>query len=808
MGAEASTEEAPVAVADASVTRDADDSTVGNLLGGIWGSGAAQDGGSQRGSHRGSHRGSRHSSETPEHPLAQLGFAVASHDDRASDCSQSISNFSEKSQILETTVRKDGKPMPKRRALPLWEDDIEEPAFDTGGADAKRERTEDDFAPGSSAQVGNVDYDNFSEIQSAGSDSVDGSQPECLPAFEEGAFVVDELNAAAEDDSGAKSRGAGTQAGSIPVHMHSNWYRDRGKFEPSGTGASFTPGWTEDSAMCLCKDPELEFADVDLQADIKIKDGGDMIGVVIRAVNFSRYTVLTLNAAESRAEYWYNSPLKTSVEPNDFGEGGFQFYRFTPLRARGTIKSRETIVHIARLGFRCQGTRLRLNNCLISQPGGKWLENHDPTKLIDDNMLTKWACDLRHPDTPLPAKQSGQKDGQPLKLDVHSATLLLEFEKPIRIDEFRFMTADGNSLNHDPCRWTFAGSHDGVRWMPLHWMISDYEAPTARSAQTEWFSLRHASWDVRRLHRNMWHRIRFWAIGHARGISLDGEQIALFGESEDTSGFIGFQAFGKSTIQVRNVFVTNRAARARVEAEGEEQFVQELQRIDDAERQARAWKMRLAWASNFIQDMGRLKLTHVKQRMQPYIVADKTGYATKVRAEKVLSWVVLLSVLEKFYTAIKADDMLEEKERRYLLTLPSPPPPPPAQAAPTNKDEELHYNYEAMKAEYEPRWNAAGRKVFGRETWDGMRMKDHGPAEKEKGLISKKCLEMSMTAMSEHDHQEYIRKAWALEHDWLSIDDVSEDQIAKWAKERAQKHKEAILAASPAAASSNPAPGR
>merc|ERR1712125_101924 len=158
------------------------------------------------------------------------------------------------------------------------------------------------------------------------------------------------------------------------------------------------------------------------------------------------------------------------------------------------------------------------------------------------------------------------------------------------------------------------------------------------------------------------------------------------------------------------------------------------------------------------------------------------GRDTKLRERRLLTWLCLFSVLEKFDQRLKLPEIADVKEARFLRALPPPPPPPPPQAPPSAADEDLHYRYEEMKARYEPQWKNAGRMALGEEKFDAIRSLENGPAEKEKVLISQKCLERANQVMSEREHQEFIRKAWCLENDWSSVDEVNPNDIARWAK--------------------------
>jgi len=238
-------------------------------------------------------------------------------------------------------------------------------------------------------------------------------------------------------------------------------------------------------------------------------------------------------------------------------------------------------------------------------------------------------------------------------------------------------------------------------------------------------------------------------------------------------------------VQVRGFGASSLEDYAQEVFEGMFRVAQERNRIEQLRRKQKAKENSTVRAVRLIQDMAKIKVSYIKQRMMQYQQAEKAGRDVTMRKQKLLTWLALLSVLEKFSKKANFPDIKKERESRFLKTLPPPPPPPPSVDPPSQQEEELHFQYEAMKQEYEKLWTREGRNVLGGDKFQAMQAEENGHAEKEKSLIAQKCLERAMKVMSEHEHQDYIRKAWCLRNDWSSVDEVDPKEISEWAQREA-----------------------
>lgn len=272
------------------------------------------------------------------------------------------------------------------------------------------------------------------------------------------------------------------------------------------------------------------------------------------------------------------------------------------------------------------------------------------------------------------------------------------------------------------------------------------------------------------------------------------QQVASFLDTSCKTGTVGVCA-ALSQVKIRNVTAISLEEHMQRLRWGEYNYSVEKSILESLRKRLASHASSAARAVKLIQDVARVKLHYVRQRMKLYRAAEEAGRDTKMRERKLLTWLALFSVLQKFDRRLKEPEIADVKEARFLRALPPPPPPPPPMAPPSKDDEELHYRYEEMKARYEPQWKNAGRMVLGEEKFDAIRSLENGPAEKEKLLISQKCLEKANHVMSEREHQEFIRKAWCLENDWESLDEVDPKQIERWAQNASAKYLEQKKAA-------------
>lgn len=198
-------------------------------------------------------------------------------------------------------------------------------------------------------------------------------------------------------------------------------------------------------------------------------------------------------------------------------------------------------------------------------------------------------------------------------------------------------------------------------------------------------------------------------------------------------------------------------------------------------------------ASRVIVGVAKVKLNMMRQKMKLYEEAEYQGTEANLRARKLLTWMAILSFLQKFDSKMIEPDIKQAKRIEYLKRLEPPPPPPPAEEPPNSDDEELHDKYEAMIRRYENDWQAEGQKVLGedkfREVQKGL-MKDRKgmtPAKREKDEIAKACLAKAQHVMNESEYQELLRKAWRLSDDHADLDTYDP---AAWAAKLAKDRRE------------------
>mmetsp|Transcript_43792 Transcript_43792/g.101154 ORF Transcript_43792/g.101154 Transcript_43792/m.101154 type:complete len:413 (-) Transcript_43792:67-1305(-) len=200
--------------------------------------------------------------------------------------------------------------------------------------------------------------------------------------------------------------------------------------------------------------------------------------------------------------------------------------------------------------------------------------------------------------------------------------------------------------------------------------------------------------------------------------------------------------------------------------EREDELQREIrEKKDEAQRQKLA-QIRSTQAARTIQMIVRMKHDFKKQRMQYYYEAEDSGRDQLLREKKLLVWVGLFSVLQKFDDHLQKPNAMSMLNAKVLKGLPAPPPPPPKGAPPSKEDELLHDEYEKNRALYMRQWTREGEMTLGKEKFEEMRKNPMGLAEKQKELIARVQMRKAMKAMSEKQFQDCLKKAWRLMNDW------------------------------------------
>ena len=94
----------------------------------------------------------------------------------------------------------------------------------------------------------------------------------------------------------------------------------------------------------------------------------------------------------------------------------------------------------------------------VSNPGGTSPAGEEPSKLVDNNLATKW---LDHNFT-----TSGV------------ASYVFQFASPQRFTGYRWATAN-DATWRDPASWTIAASNNGTTWITIN-TITNYVATSSR----------------------------------------------------------------------------------------------------------------------------------------------------------------------------------------------------------------------------------------------------------------------------------------------------------------------------------------
>eukprot|EP00747_Dinoflagellata_sp_TGD_P183717 gnl/TRDRNA2_/TRDRNA2_38811_c0_seq1.p1 gnl/TRDRNA2_/TRDRNA2_38811_c0~~gnl/TRDRNA2_/TRDRNA2_38811_c0_seq1.p1 ORF type:complete len:489 (-),score=151.16 gnl/TRDRNA2_/TRDRNA2_38811_c0_seq1:50-1450(-) len=212
---------------------------------------------------------------------------------------------------------------------------------------------------------------------------------------------------------------------------------------------------------------------------------------------------------------------------------------------------------------------------------------------------------------------------------------------------------------------------------------------------------------------------------------------------------------------------------------GEENLMNEQNMIANQQVEDRQEEERTKTASRLIQQLIRIKKKFMGQRMKLFQQAEEMGRDTKMREQRLMVWVALLSVCNKFEAKMHTKEIIEARTIKFLKTLDPPPPPPPKEEPPSEKDEQLHYDYEAARAKWAHVWEKEGRMSLGMEKFAEITTMGRGHAEEEKRKIAEKCLERAVAVMSEQEHQAYLKKAWRLQNDFADESEYNAKDFAR-----------------------------
>mmetsp|Transcript_35708 Transcript_35708/g.65533 ORF Transcript_35708/g.65533 Transcript_35708/m.65533 type:complete len:411 (-) Transcript_35708:139-1371(-) len=200
--------------------------------------------------------------------------------------------------------------------------------------------------------------------------------------------------------------------------------------------------------------------------------------------------------------------------------------------------------------------------------------------------------------------------------------------------------------------------------------------------------------------------------------------------------------------------------------EREEELQREIRDKKDEAQKQKLTQIRSTQAARTIQMIVRMKHDFKKQRMQYYYEAEESGRDQLLREKKLLIWVGLFSVLQKFDDHLQKPNVMSMLNAKVLKGLPPPPPPPPKGPPPSKDDELLHDEYERNRALYMRQWTREGEMTLGKEKFEEMRNNPVGLAQKQKELIARVQMKKAMKAMSEKQFQDCLKKAWRLMNDW------------------------------------------
>eukprot|EP00928_Gymnodinium_smaydae_P070876 TRINITY_DN54622_c0_g1_i1.p1 TRINITY_DN54622_c0_g1~~TRINITY_DN54622_c0_g1_i1.p1 ORF type:complete len:897 (+),score=187.39 TRINITY_DN54622_c0_g1_i1:128-2692(+) len=558
----------------------------------------------------------------------------------------------------------------------------------------------------------------------------------------------------------------------IPTGTGSPWYCPGGRFAADGEHATLH-GESLDSAVALCQDADASLTYFDCQADIMI-ESGDIAGLVFRGTGVEHYKYLRLDASSQRIELREVAAVKRDnrrsrrASLKGESDGVLNHYRFTPIKVRNNHNLDERHVSFGRLELRSHGGHpMSFASAKATNPGGVAELAHGPDKCIDDSNKTKYSATI-----------VSDADEHPV-YDFPRAAVVIKFpEPPAEAESFRFVTAY-NCKARDPVQWVMHGSRDGTEWFTLHSQTSDYDTPVHREAPTAWFPFQTERVEAP-LKQGVWHRLRVRATKTLVTVWLDEELCGAFaGDVSCRCGSLGVYA-SRSKVLVRNFSSIDLQSLVDSTEAAQHNLMVEGRRRESQRTAYKALKMQSLKAVSLVQDVMRIKLRFIKQRMRACAQAHTAGQDGDLRARRMLVWLSLLKVMSTLGKKLRTPEIRDAMELNYLRSLPPPPPPPPAEDPPTKEDEALHYQYEEMRALYEPQWSRAGKRALGPDKFNKLRTMEKGPADAEKKIIAQKCLEQAMSVMDERKHQEYVRKAWRLEHDRASLEDVDEEEFRSW----------------------------
>jgi len=262
---------------------------------------------------------------------------------------------------------------------------------------------------------------------------------------------------------------------------------------------------------------------------------------------------------------------------------------------------------------------------------------------------------------------------------------------------------------------------------------------------------------------------------------------------QHAAGQVGLWAW-KATASIRNMVLVDLTDLVEAYNDGREMMIQKRYATEDIQRREHATLLRQTKAARLIQEIGKMNLSVMQQRMQMYKQAELQGRDEIVRERKLLVWFALFSVFQKFNEVMALPHMAQKRLNYHLEMLDRTDPPPPAaplQEPPNSTEEDLHYHYEAARAKYAHRWEKAGKRMYGGdgEKFHKILNAENSPAVKEKRLIAQKCFTKADEVLAESDHQDFLKKAWRLENDYASMECVDGDpeewaEIERWREEK------------------------
>ncbi|CAE8624102.1 unnamed protein product, partial [Polarella glacialis] len=296
-----------------------------------------------------------------------------------------------------------------------------------------------------------------------------------------------------------------------------------------------------------------------------------------------------------------------------------------------------------------------------------------------------------------------------------------------------------------------------------------------------------------------WHTFRVRAMGDGLTFFFDSALIKHV-DVESTGyqpGTVGLWA-SSSHAKIRAVVVSNLEAVTSVLQDSRRTFEACKRHMEDSIRISKSNELRKRNAARLIQRYTRFNLNLLKIRLKPYEEAEESGCEAETRANSLLTWMAVLNFLNRCETTSRDVDLRAKQNAVYLMQLDqvSPPPPAPPSTDPDHVEDDLQLAYVKAHWEYRRDSEKAGHAILGKEKFDEMRLQANGPAKLGKKLLAQSYLEQASQAPSEAEYQAIVRRAWVLEHDWVSLDEVLKDDplvVENWVKEvraRAEKSKQ------------------